>query len=356
MAFEVAAAQELAASQGLLHQICVLVSGWQLKAGAGQAHLERLSLVHSLRDLVQLVKPSLLPLLPLLPLASQDDSARTYAHSDHAGQTHEVLVVAVGDGIERRGHLIEGLSSWGFQCCCLGAVDAGAKGGHGSMSSPMQELDAQMLAARCAAAVVVISRDLLLCARSRVALAALARGNTPILSVLTDQDKPSGWSAQVCLPEDAVTGSTTKQLLKSLVRKLLARDVPSETHVTRQTSPSRTHTLAAARRSIADTRADARDTGDARDTASTDRILPASPATLALPSVDLGRKDDPVPRESGLEGLCALCGASAGERGLEDGKMLKDLLALARAQQAILKSAGLLTPHLEMPAAFSRFH
>ena len=121
------------------------------------------------------------------------------------------------------------------------------------------------------------------------------------------------------------------------VRKLLARDVPSETHVTRQTSPSRTHTLAAARRSIADTRADARDTGDARDTASTDRILPASPATLALPSVDLGRKDDPVPRESGLEGLCALCGASAGERGLEDGKMLKDLLALARAQQAILK-------------------
>ena len=163
-------------------------------------------------------------------------------------------MVAVGDGIERRGHLIEGLSSWGFQCCCLGAVDAGAKGGHGSMSSPMQELDAQMLAARCAAAVVVISRkalrgrcmrgmcehvarraavcvhagaaltknlgtpgDLLLCARSRVALAALARGNTPILSVLTDQDKPSGWSAQVCLPEDAVTGSTTKQLLKSLV-------------------------------------------------------------------------------------------------------------------------------------------
>ncbi len=210
MAFQAAAAQELAASQGLLHQMCVLVSGWQLQAGTGQAHLERLSLVQSLRcplpclrisaarlavctsvpvsasasgsvcasvcwprassvsfsvliacclshrDLVVLVKPSL---LDMLPLASKDDSSRTHAHSDHAGQTHEILVMAVGDGIERRGHLLEGLSSWGFQCCCLGAVDAGDKGGHGGMNSSMPEHgDAQMVAARCAAAVVVISR------------------------------------------------------------------------------------------------------------------------------------------------------------------------------------------------------
>ena len=60
--------------------------------------------------------------------------------------------------------------------------------------------------------------DLVLCARSRVALAALARGGMPILSVLTDENKACGWSAELCKPDDAVTGATTKQLLKSLVR------------------------------------------------------------------------------------------------------------------------------------------
>ena len=220
--------------------------------GSAMQRADSRRLLQSLRDLVSRAAPSSLAFLP----AAADDSklgggGRNFFTSPAAAERRDdsdggraggytggkgnkrVLLLAAADVLEFTVDLQGRLQSWGFTCCLavprtrgretsegrISATGDGAVGSHhGDSKTDLHDGDADAVAATCGAAVVVLSRPLLQCPRTRVLLSAVGEAGAVIFSVRAEgADSPGGWLSEACNPEHHIGASTFKEILRSLV-------------------------------------------------------------------------------------------------------------------------------------------
>ena len=220
------------------------------RAGSGR-------LLQSLRDLVSRTSPSALAFLPAAVEDRRAGVGQNWSRSPeaHRGQdvggrgsvgdvgmsdksAQRVLLLVASDALEFAHDLQSRLQTWGFRCCLAGrsralvvptagwpnsSIAAGHERNHDGKMSFAEEYDvadgdAQDVAARCGAAVVVMSRSLLLCPRARVLLSALTDAGVLIFSVRAEgTEVPGGWLAEACPPTHHIGASVFKEILRSLV-------------------------------------------------------------------------------------------------------------------------------------------
>lgn len=240
-----------------LQLLCEKMAEERKQAGGAVESAGSGRLLQSLRDLVSRTSSSSLAFLPTAvddrragvgqdwsrsPEAPRGRNGGARGSVGDAGMSDKsaqrVLLLVASDATEFAHDLQSRLQTWGFRCCLAArsrvvvvptagwpnsSIAAGHERHHEGKMSFAEEYDvadgdAEDVAARCGAAVVVMSRSLLLCPRARVLLSALTDAGVLIFSVRAEgTEVPRGWLAEACPPTHHIGASVFKDILRSLV-------------------------------------------------------------------------------------------------------------------------------------------